>query len=378
MTSHPTQPEQQASPPPTRDHRQSTWQAVDVARIKHTFPIEQVMGSRGVALRRSGRRLVGRCPFHDDTHPSLVVYPESASFYCFGCRTGGDVITFLRRLEGLSFLDAVARLDGNGPRQDAAGRRREHDDGRRSLDDRMVLTAACGLYHEALLRQPQALAYLADRGVHRDVVQRCRLGFCDGAALRPYLERRRLGLRRATDLGLLWPRGGETLAGRIVVPELRGGQCIWMLGRALNDTHEPRYWGLPGPKPILGYERVQGQPWVIVTEGAFDYLTGVGWNLPICALLGTHVRAERLAFLARTQHVDIVFDRDPAGQEAAAALAVRLGARARVVTLPAGVKDLSDLGRLPDGQVRFARVVGHLDKDPASDDGVMRHVAATC
>jgi DNA primase len=182
-----------------------------------------------------------------------------------------------------------------------------------------------------------------------------------------------LGLRRATDLGLLWPRGSETLASRIVVPELRGGQCIWMLGRALDDTHQPRYWGLPGPKPILGYERVQGRPWVVVTEGAFDYLTGVAWGLPICALLGTHVRAERLAFLARARQVDIVLDRDLPGQQAAAALAARLGERARVVPLPEGVKDLSELAGRSDGRAVFMALAGRPDEGgPGTDVGVAR------
>lgn len=348
--------------------------AVDVARVKREHPIERVIGARGVVLRRRGRRLVGHCPFHDDEHPSLIVYPETESFYCFGCRTGGDVITFVRRMEGLSFLDAIAQLDGAAHDRARPAANRAGD--RRSLDDRMVLTAACELYHDALLRHQGALAYLADRGVRPDVVRRCRLGYCDGTAFRQYLERRRLSVRRATDLGLLWPRGGETLAGRIVVPELRGGQCLWMLGRALDDAHQPRYWGLPGPKPILGYERVQGRPWVVVTEGVFDYLTGVGWGLPICALLGTHVRAERLAFLARARRVDLVLDSDDAGRDAATALAARLGERARVVQLPEGVKDLSELGRRPDGRELFFRLVHQRDGLGNSDGGTeVRHVA---
>jgi DNA primase len=328
---------------------------VDVARLKRQHPIAGVITATGVSLRRSGTRQVGRCPFHDDSHPSFVVYPDTESFYCFGCRTGGDVITFLRRREGLSFLDAVARLEGSCSPSAAAAPERL------SLDDRMVLTAACAVYHETLLGNRDALAYLAGRGVPMHVIRRCRLGYSDGRTLRPYLERRRLGVRRATELGLLWPSGGgETLTGRIVVPELRGGQCLWMLGRALTDGHQPKYWGLPLPKPILGYERVQGRSWVVVVEGAFDYLTGVAWGLPVCALLGTHVRAERLAFLERTERVALVFDSDDPGRQAATALAGRLGPRAAMVTLPPGLKDLSDLQQRPDGRRVFARILAEL------------------
>ena len=172
--------------------------------------------------------------------------------------------------------DTVARLEGD-PRPAHAPSARE----RLSLDDRMVPTAARGVYHETLLHHPGARAYLAARGIPEQVVRRCRLGYAGGAGLRPYLERHRLGVRRATELGLVWPRGGETLAGRIVVPELRGGQCVWTLGRALDEGQEPKYVGLSLPKPILGHDRVQGRRWVMVVEGAFDYLTGVGWGLPV-------------------------------------------------------------------------------------------------
>ena len=231
----------------------------------------------------------------------------------------------------------------------------------------MILTAACGVYHETLLRTPKALQYLEERGIGLPVVRRCRLGYSDGRSLRRYLQRRRLSLRRATEMGLLWPRHGrgETMAGRIVVPELRGAQCIWMVGRALHDDRQPKYRGLSLPKPILGYERVRGRPRVFVTEGAFDYLTGVSWGLPICALLGTQVRAERLAFLERARRVLIVFDNDGPGREAASELAGRLGPRARVVRLPEGVKDLNDLARRPDGRATFFRLVKEADRGAA-------------
>jgi DNA primase len=214
------------------------------------------------------------------------------------------------------------------------------------------------------------LQYLEERGIGLAVARRCRLGFSDGRSLRRYLQRRRLSLRRATEMGLFWPRGGrgETMAGRIVLSELRAGQCIWMLGRALEDDRQPKYRGLSLPKPVLGYEAVRGRPRVFVTEGAFDYLTGVSWGLAICALLGTQVRAERLAFLQRARRVLIVFDNDEPGREAAGDLAQRLGQRARVVALPEGVKDLNDLGRRPDGRATFSRLLKEAEQDAPADE----------
>jgi DNA primase len=158
------------------------------------------------------------------------------------------------------------------------------------------------------------------------------------------------------------------MAGRIVIPELRGGQCIWILGRVLDEERQPKYRGLSLPKPILGYERVRGRHRVFVTEGTFDYLTGVAWGLPMCALLGTQVRAERLSFLQRTRRVLIVFDNDVPGREAATNLERSLGARARVITLPEGIKDLSDLAAVPHGRATFFQLVKDADRGEAGGD----------
>ena len=78
-------------------------------RIKSLVAIEDVMG-RYIELRASGQSVVARCPFHDDRKPSLVVYPQTQSFYCFGCRAHGDVLSFLMRVEHLSFPEALKAL----------------------------------------------------------------------------------------------------------------------------------------------------------------------------------------------------------------------------------------------------------------------------
>ena len=68
--------------------------------------IESVI-SAYVNIKRRGRNLVGLCPFHGEKTPSFTVYPETASFYCFGCGAGGDAITFIKKIENLDYLDAV-------------------------------------------------------------------------------------------------------------------------------------------------------------------------------------------------------------------------------------------------------------------------------
>lgn len=80
-----------------------------VLELKRRFPIETV-ATRYVHLRRVGRTLVGRCPFHDDRHPSFVVYPSTQLFHCFGCEAHGDVLTFVMLYERIGFPEAVDLL----------------------------------------------------------------------------------------------------------------------------------------------------------------------------------------------------------------------------------------------------------------------------
>ena len=71
------------------------------------------------------------------------------------------------------------------------------------------------------------------------------------------------------------------MVGRIVVPELRGGQTVWMIGRSLDEpSASPKYLALGGERPVLGFERAVGRKEAILCEGVFDYLTAVNWGLP--------------------------------------------------------------------------------------------------
>jgi DNA primase len=91
--------------------------AAHIKRIKEIIPIEDFI-AQYVELRPSGRNLVGHCPFHPDRAPSFVVFPETRTFHCFGCRAGGDVISFLRLKMNLSFSEALDSLEQVLPRYD--------------------------------------------------------------------------------------------------------------------------------------------------------------------------------------------------------------------------------------------------------------------
>ena len=344
----------------------------DIDAIKRAHPLARVIANSGVRLTRSGpSSLKGCCPFHDDKRPSLVVDERDDHFHCYGCRAHGDVISWVMRREGVGFTAACDLLAGQPARPrpslgaaPASGADRTRRWDRLTLAEQVVMNMAGAVYHHALWREPRALAYLRDRGIPDWVIRRCWLGYADGESLARFLRPRR-GLEVAQHLGLLHRprhRGPDSalrdvMAGRIVVPELRGGQTVWMIGRILDESpSSPKYLALGGERPVLGFERAVGRKEAILCEGVFDYLTAVSWGLPAFSPCGTHIPGDRLGFLARAERVFGVFDGDAAGDEAATRFGLDLGDRWRPLRLPDGT-DLNDLGRRPHGRDWFFRLL---------------------
>ena len=153
-------------------------------------------------------------------------------------------------------------------------------------------------------------------------------------------------------------RGAERFAGMIVVPDVSNGLVRWIVGRAVDPDRTPRFQALPGPKPVLGLGSLgHAPPWVVVTEGVFDWLALTGWGIPACASLGTQ-GVERIASALRgCARVFLAFDNDSAGREATERLGALLGRRAAVVTLPHGVGDVAELATHPHGRATFLRLM---------------------
>lgn len=342
----------------------------DLDALRRAHPIADVVHGYGIALQPRGRALVGRCPFHaDGGRPNLYVYPDTASWYCYRCAVGGDAIEFVRRREQVNFATACARLAG---RPSGASRavpqhrrsRRERCWFHLTLEEQVVMNTACALYQRSLWREPRALTYLRGRGIPDWVIRTCGLGYSDGRTLEAEL-RRRARVRTGHELGLLGKPNHaddagpvcEFLAGRIVVPEFRGGQCVWFIGRSLDETAaRPKYLGLPGERPVLGFERAAGRRDVFLCEGVFDYLTAVAWRLAAFSPCGTALPAERLGFLARARVVYGVLDADDSGRRAAERFSAQLGARFQPLHLPDGC-DLNDLAQRPGGRATFFRLL---------------------
>ena len=352
---------------------------IDVDVLKQAHPIEDVVAGFGIELRRQGRGLLGRCPFHaDGGRPNLSVFPMTQTWRCFRCGVGGDVVKFVMLAENVGFIEAVEHLNGATalapirvrPRQ--ISRRVATAAGERDPHELAVLQAAVTLYHHALLAEPQALAYLSGRGLDRASIENRRLGYAAGDQLLPYLRWQRLPIGPALRVGLLTRSGAEFLAGRIVVPDLCDGRPTWLIGRVLDESPADDvivHLGLPGPKPLLGLDQARDSPTVIVVEGSFDQLTLRMWGYPVVAMLGTHLRPDLVDALRAFTRQFLVLDNDDAGLEATLTLQQQLGDTAIPVALPDGIKDPAQLATQPDGRQQFAAAlldaVGQLPADTA-------------
>lgn len=326
----------------------------DTDAIRRDHPIADVAVAAGLELRPTGGRLIAACPFHGDTRPSLVLYPRTRSYYCFGCGAGGDVLDFVSRLHRVSFRDAAVLLEGSRLRmpvrtaQPCVPERVSEFDPARATP---IIETALAFYEAALWSRPKARNYLASRGVRPETVRRYRLGF-GIRGLVDELRREKLDMEVAEQLGLL-NEGRERFTGRVIIPNLVGGRPAWFTGRRL-DEREPRYLNLRLAKPLLGLASARGEA-VVVVEGPFDWLTAVGWGFNALALLGTRLRPSTVALLERFDEAYLALDPDEAGSEATKDLRERLGDRAIPVRLPAGVSDLNSLGCQPDGRQVFTR-----------------------
>ena len=332
---------------------------VDLAALKERHPLGDVVEAAGVRLHGRGRVRQGVCPFHEEAEGSFTVYADTERWYCFGCGEGGDVLDFVRRIEDLSLPEAIRRLDASPPTiapvRHATRERRNRD--AVAPADPALLTAAARYYAGELRSRPEARAYLASRGVGMDTAARLGLGYAPGAGLRAALASAGFPGERFPTSGLFTGRG-ERLARMVVVPEMAGGCVRWLAGRAIDPERSPRFQALPGPKPVLGLGRLGASPpWAVVAEGVFDWLVLSEWGIPACAALGTQGMERVAAALRGCPRVFLAFDQDDAGREATAALAVLLGRRAAVVSLPEGIADVAELATRPHGRGTFLRLL---------------------
>ncbi|MFQ5644900.1 MAG: CHC2 zinc finger domain-containing protein [Thiogranum sp.] len=161
----------------------------ELDRLKSEVSVQRLAEAAGIELKRHGADLIGLCPFHDDHEPSLVISPKKNLWHCLGaCQTGGSVIDWVMKREGISFRHAAELLRTDVPslvakdkKPVAKSRTKKLDTPfDRNADDQALLNQVIDYYHEALQQSPEALAYLDKRGLHDvELIERFKLGFAN-------------------------------------------------------------------------------------------------------------------------------------------------------------------------------------------------------
>ena len=317
--------------------------------LKASVSLQRLVEARGVVLKRHGADLHGYCPFHDDKTPSLVVSPAKNLWHCLGaCATGGTVIDWVMRAEGVSFRHAVELLRNDASSLVAApavaGHAVKTSTVRKlaapvSTDatDVELLLQVVDYYHATLKQSPEALAYLDKRGIGSGAaIDAFKLGFANRTlGLRLPAMNRKAGAEvrtRLQRLGVLRESGHEHLNGSLIVPIFAAdGSVANLYGRKLNDNLRagtPLHLYLPRPHAGVWNRAALQSSELILCESLIDALTlWVAGYRNVTTSYGTNgFTDEHLAAFKQsgTQRLLIAYDRDAAGDGAADALAVRL------------------------------------------------------
>ncbi len=357
----------------------------DIARVRETTDIVALIGEH-VALKRSGGRFSGLCPFHGEKTASFSVNAQLGVYYCFGCQESGDAITFVRKIEGLEFADAVERLAAKAGitlRYDSAGATQDRRKRQRLTE---TVGAAVDFYHRLLLEDAaggHARGYLRSRGFDGDAARQFSLGWApDGFDT---LVRHLYSLKFSRDdleaAGLAFvnrsQKAQDFFRARLMFPIFdRAGDPVGFGGRTLTDDG-PKYKNTKDTQLYHKSRLLYGLNWakaeigardeVVICEGYTDVMGFALAGVPnAVATCGTALADDHVQILKSfTRHVVLAYDADAAGQSAAEKWyqwEQRFDIEVKVAALPPG-QDPGDLWKADpaalvkavEGASRFAQ-----------------------
>jgi DNA primase catalytic core len=366
----------------------------EIERLKKEVAIERLVMGFGIELKRQGAELVGRCPFHDDHTPSLVVSPKTNLWHCMGaCNVGGSTIDWVMKTRGVSFRHAVELLRADHPSLAAGDGRVVRKSTTAKLespiaadaDDRQALLSVTAFYHETLKQSPEALRYLESRGLRDpEMIDRFHLGFANrrlGLSLPDKNRKAGAELRgRLQKLGVLRESSGhEHFNGSLVIPVFSlAGDVLGMYGRKITPNLRegtPLHLYLPGPhRGVWNEEALLSSKEIILCESLIDALTFwcAGFR-NVTASYGVNGFTEdhKAAFAKHgIRNVWIAYDRDEAGDTAAERLKEELAAMgigSHRVLFPKGM-DANDYGQTSQSFAVLLNSAAWLSKPAAKEE----------
>ena len=303
-----------------------------IQQLKQSCDMERIV-SGYLPLKKKGRYLVGLCPFHSEKSPSFYVYPQNQSFYCFGCGAGGDVITFIRRIENLEYMEAVKLLADRGGLELPMDS--DQSDARSMLKKRVleINRESARFFHSCLMAEQgrQAYEYLISRGRDRKTIRHFGLGYApagwDGLLnhlrAKGFSDNDMLEANVVTK-GKYGPH--DRFSNRVIFPiiDLRGN-VVAFGGRALDDKGAKYLNSSDTPvfkksKTLfaLNFAKTSKRPGLILAEGYMDVIAihQAGFDNAV-ATLGTALTEEQARLISQyAERVVLAYDSDGPGQAA--------------------------------------------------------------
>ena len=380
-----------------------------ISEIKYRNDIETVI-SQYVTLKRRGKNLVGLCPFHGEKTPSFTVYPETASFYCFGCGVGGDVFTFTGLIENLDYFESINLL---AEKSGVALPENGYDDSMQKLKNRIydINRDSARFFHSHLMSDEGKWAreYLLKRGLSLFTIKHFGLGAAPDSwdALMNHLKAKGYTVEEMLAANVIGKsnRGNyyDRFKKRVMFPIINiRGNVIGFSGRAMpgEDKQGGKYVNT-SDTPVykksanlfgMNYAKNHCEEQMILVEGNMDVISLHQAGFPnTVAALGTSFTEEQANLLARyTNEVVLTMDADAAGQKAikrSAGILEKTGVKVKVVTIPDG-KDPDEFIKkngpdrfraLIDGAVsdiEYKLLMAAKEIDLLSDEGKIKYLSA--
>ena len=305
--------------------------------LRRRADIESTVSSY-VSLKRKGKILTGLCPFHNEKTPSFTVYPETQSYYCFGCGNGGDVITFIRNIENLDYMEAVKlRADRHGISMPQDG----YDSGLSKKRTEMYgANREAARFFHAKLYSPegrQGLEYFYSRGLTDDTIRHFGLGYAPDSKdeLIEYLISKGYSQQLLYDANIL--RLSERYDKKIYYNAFRKramfpiidlrGNVIAFSGRRIHDADSDRKYVNTSDTLVykkgsnlfaLNFAKKSKSDSIILCEGNLDVISlhQAGFTNAVAGL-GTALTEEQAHLLSHyAGEIFICYDSDEAGQKA--------------------------------------------------------------
>ncbi|MBF0548705.1 MAG: toprim domain-containing protein [Candidatus Riflebacteria bacterium] len=319
----------------------------EIERLKQEMSVQQLAEARGIKLNPHGKDLLGLCPFHEDHEPSLVITPSKNLWNCLGaCGSGGTVIDWVMKAEGVSFRHAVEILrEGTISNTQPTGKRIKIATVPKlpppvdfKAEEQELLKQAVEYYHQTLKQSPEALSYLEKRGLkNSEMIDHFKIGCANRTfGFRLPDKNRQAGAairEKLTKLGILRNTGHEHFNGSVVFPIFdEHGQITEIYGRKIRDDLREGtayHLYLPGPhKGVFNLEALKASKEIILCEAIIDALTFwcAGFRNVTAAYGVNGFTPDHLAAFKQygVEKVFIAYDRDTAGNKAADELASQL------------------------------------------------------